>query len=82
MQTPQKYRIVTRDAKGQLRAQETHDLRAWCELNGIEIVGLNRNKAQRRELYNQPLLDGFCGPMWDGDAIRYEDAEAYRQLSA
>lgn len=35
----------------------------------------------RRELWNQPTLKGFLGPMYDGDAIRYESQSANDILS-
>lgn len=28
-----------------------------------------------------PKLEGYCGPMWDGDKIRYESWEVYDELS-
>ena len=37
--------------------------------------------AHRAELDNQPILPGYLGPMWDGDGLRYETAEIYRQMS-
>lgn len=39
--------------------------------------------AIREELAGQPKFAGLMGPMYDGEGIvRYEDAEAYRALSA
>lgn len=35
----------------------------------------------RAELDNQPTLPNYCGPMWDGDGLRYETQEIYDQLS-
>lgn len=35
----------------------------------------------RAELDNQPLVDGYIGPMWDGDKLRYETQEVYDMLS-
>lgn len=37
--------------------------------------------VHRAELDNQPTLPGYCGPMWDGDGLRYETQEIYDQLS-
>ena len=34
-----------------------------------------------RELIGRPVLDGFCGPMWDGDAVRYESQEIYKAMT-
>lgn len=35
----------------------------------------------RAELDNQPLFDGYLGPIWDGDKLRYETQEVYDMLS-
>lgn len=37
--------------------------------------------CHRKELDNQPLIDGYLGPMWDGGRLRYETQEAYNILS-
>lgn len=37
--------------------------------------------VHRAELDNQPVLNGLCGPMWDGDKLRYETWEVYRSMS-
>lgn len=37
--------------------------------------------VHRAELDNQPKVDGYCGPMWDGDCLRYETWEVYDMLS-
>ncbi len=37
--------------------------------------------VQRIELHNQPKFAGLCGPMWDGDKVRYETWEVYDALS-
>lgn len=37
--------------------------------------------CQRKELDNQPIIEGFLGPMWDGDMLRYETQELYNALS-
>jgi len=54
---------------------------AWCDVRGIAVTGRNTNPSQRAELQGQPRLAGFCGPMWDGDAIRYEDRATNDELS-
>ena len=41
-----------------------------------------REDVRRPELRTAPKVDGFLGPMWDGDAIRYECQESYNALSA
>ena len=35
----------------------------------------------RKELDNQPKVNGYLGPMWDGDKLRYETQEVYDMLS-
>ena len=35
----------------------------------------------RAELDNQPVVDGYLGPFWDGDKLRYETQEVYDMLS-
>lgn len=37
--------------------------------------------VHRAELDNQPMVDGYLSPMWDGDGIRYETWEVYDRLS-
>lgn len=37
--------------------------------------------APRTELCGKPKIDGYLGPMWDGDKIRYETQEVYDLLS-
>lgn len=34
----------------------------------------------RDELQNQPCFEGFIGPMWNGDGLRYETPEAYNAM--
>lgn len=50
--------------------------------HGYAFRGFNANPAQREQLQGQPKFTGLLGPMWDGDAIRYEDQAAYDELSA
>ena len=35
----------------------------------------------REELDNQPTFEGFVGPMWDGDKLRYESYKTYEMMS-
>lgn len=58
------------------------DLIAAMEIRGHAFTGINANPRQRAELQGQPKFAGLCGPMWNGDAIRYECREAYARLSA
>jgi hypothetical protein len=74
------YRIV-QCVDGHLTVSETTDVAAWASAAGVAIVGLHRNPRTRAELQNQPILASFCGPMWDGGRIRYEDTAANDMLS-
>lgn len=52
------------------------------EAAGFTITGHTPDNGRTRpELWNQPKLAGFNGPMWDGDRIRYESTAAYAALS-
>ncbi len=60
------------------------NMEAW----GYKFTGLDPNTirddgtmVQRIELHNQPKFAGLCGPMWDGDKVRYETWEVYDALS-
>lgn len=37
--------------------------------------------VHRAELDNQPMVDGYLSPMWDGGMLRYETPEVYDMLS-
>ena len=61
---------------------------ASMEALGFKWTGLDPNTirdngtmVQRIELHNQPKFAGLCGPMWDGDKVRYETWEVYDALS-
>lgn len=58
------------------------DLRQAMEDLGYHCTGLETNPRLRFELIGHPKFSDLCGPMWDGDAIRYEDAETNRRMSA
>jgi hypothetical protein len=57
------------------------DLVAAMEVRGYAFLKLNSNPRQRDELQGQPKFKGLNGPMWDGDAIRYEDPATTRTVS-
>ena len=49
---------------------------------GYEYAGRTKIGGHlRTELEDQPRFTGLCGPMWDGDAIRYEDQATNEYLS-
>ena len=48
---------------------------------GFEYLGPNTSRVQRAELQGAPRFCGLVGPMWDGDALRYECAKTYEDLS-
>lgn len=54
---------------------------AGIELRGFKVRTAHHNPRTRPELQGAPVFSGLCGPMWDGDAIRYEDPEANDRLS-
>lgn len=51
------------------------------QVRGYTHYGFNNNPRQRDELQGAPLFNGLLGPMWDGDAIRYEDTASFKILS-
>lgn len=65
-----------------LRTDLTDDnLVPAMEVRGFQVTGFNANPRQRAELQGAPIFSDVCGPMWDGDGIRYEDPRAYAALS-
>jgi hypothetical protein len=48
---------------------------------GYPHVGANDNNHNCTELQGQPIFKGLCGPMWDGDCVRYETPEMNDLLS-
>jgi len=55
---------------------------ARAAVEGFRCRGFNSNASQRHELQGAPKFTGLIGPMWDGDAIRYECSATYAELSA
>lgn len=51
------------------------------EARGFLFAGFNNSPHQRKELRGWPKFRGLCGPMWNGDSVRYETVEAYAVLS-
>lgn len=88
-----KYRIVTQNEEYQItqmeflfggfeKDQKKQKLIECLAMFGYEHNGYNENQHQREELQGQPKFKGLLGPMYDGDAIRYENDRAYETLSA
>lgn len=57
------------------------DLVLAMEVRGYKFRGYNSNPRQRAELQGAPKFVGLNGPMWDGDAIRYEDPATTKAVS-
>lgn len=78
-----KYRVVRNLSTGQMFVEEFTDENVYAalEVRGHPFTEFNDSKHQRDEIKNAPKFAGLLGPMWDGDAIRYESAEVYRALS-
>lgn len=78
-----KVRLV-RTIEDRLVAQEfdiEHILNHMAAL-GFEYAGRTKKGSHlRSELQDQPRFVGLAGPMWDGDAIRYEDQATNEYLS-
>ena len=64
------YRIVEKFAD-EWRTTETDNIAKWANERGISWC-MNFNPHQQQELQGQPIFNGFAGPSWDGDAVRYE----------
>lgn len=77
-----KYRLVRQTDEGSLVEEFDGDnVFPAMEVRGFAFTKFNDSKFQREEIRNAPKFAGLLGPMWDGDAVRYEDSETYRALS-
>lgn len=68
---------------GQILSVEAVE-RWHCNGQHTEDLSEIRNHGgcvHRQELDNQPKVDGYLGPMWDGGMLRYETPEVYDMLS-
>ena len=74
------FRVVTL-IEGRMIAETTKDIWAWMEARGFAQIGAETSEKRRIELRGQPKFKGYSGPMWDGDAIRYECWKTYERLS-
>lgn len=75
-----KYRLI-QDVEGIAVKSEFTDVMAAMEVRGFTFIGFNENHRQRKELQGQPMYKELAGPMFDGDAIRYEDQRSNQTLS-
>ena len=71
-----KYRLV-QTIENKLIATEfgPENVVSAMAVRGYKYIRLNYNSRQRDELQEQPIFTGILGPMWDGDAVRYEDPQ-------
>lgn len=76
-----KYRII-QNVDGHFVKTEVEDIYAAAEIRGFTFVKLANRPTLRAELQGQPIFGELCGPMWDGDAIRYEDQRSNDILSS
>jgi hypothetical protein len=77
-----KYRLVQCIAGRMIVSEfDEQNILPAMEARGYTFTGLNNNHRQRTELQHQPVFSQLYGPMWDGDAIRYEDQKANDHLS-
>jgi len=74
MQGKTLYRLVS-IINGKPVVVETYSLEKYT------IIGTHNNPNSRAELQGQPKLEGWYGPAWDHDAIRYETKTAYNYFS-
>ncbi len=77
---------LVRDFEGQfivlnLNKNGDADIVSIMAIYGYEHTHNLDNPRVRAELQGQPVFSGLIGPMWDGDAIRYETQEVYNRLS-
>ena len=78
-----KYRVVCK-INGCFDVEEYPNyksLMSGMEIRGNECVGAHMSTRTRAELNGAPKFKGLLGPMWDGDAIRYEDQATYDIMS-
>lgn len=80
------YRVIldtqTGHSKQEFDCETLQDFIAAMADSGFAVSRINNNPRQRRELNGQPCFATLLGPMWDGDAVRYESAKVYEELSA
>ena len=88
--------VIIKEKTTRERQPQSKEERAEATSKGFKkktkTEQLNRNERRkmtwkqssgalyRAELDNQPMLEGFVGPMWDGGKLRYETPEIYNRL--
>lgn len=82
MSTINKIRLV-QEVEGQLIVNEVarENMLEAFSVRGYEQSGVETRSSLRAELQGMPKFKNLCGPMFDGDAIRYESREAYATLA-
>jgi hypothetical protein len=80
LETPYTIRVVTTKGNHLFRPEDGNPVERMLALGYVQ-TGVNRNPRQREELQGAPRFRGLVGPMWDGDALRYEDSKTYSDLS-
>ncbi len=77
-----KYRVIQMIGGNITKREYSRDaLMKSMEVRQCRYLGDNDNPRQREELQGHPRFERFSGPMWDGDAVRYEDTKSYAALS-
>lgn len=77
-----KYRLIQYVDGSWLKSEfDDENLIPAMEIRGFDLAGVNNNPRHRAELQGAPRFAKLVGPMWDGDAIRYEDPAANDVLS-
>lgn len=64
--------------------EDVYDVMACLPLKGFtkDLSYLRKQgiRVHRKELDLQPIFEGYLGPMWNGDKLRYEAAELHKPL--
>lgn len=69
--TPWPYHIIVRGEGGELTSH-VYDKSSRIP---AKRIGTNHNPSQRIELQGLPIFEGYRGPLWDKNAIRYEPCD-------
>lgn len=65
------------------RVMDVSEVEKFCtgHTEDLSAVRARGGLVHMAELDNQPTVEGYCGPMWDGGKLRYETWEVYEMLS-